>query len=48
MKEKNYDLLILDVTMPGSDTFGLVSNIIAIKPESKILMISMNPEKMYA
>ncbi|MDQ6763946.1 MAG: response regulator transcription factor [Bacteroidota bacterium] len=48
IKQKDYDLLILDVNMPGTDSFGLVSNIMAVKPESKILMLSMNAEEIYA
>jgi two-component system, NarL family, invasion response regulator UvrY len=31
IKENNYDLLILDVNMPNTDAFGLVSNIPCIK-----------------
>ena len=48
IKKKDYDLLIMDVNMPGTDSFGLISNITAIKPDSKILMISMNAEEIYA
>ncbi|MEO7960964.1 MAG: response regulator transcription factor [Ginsengibacter sp.] len=48
IKQHDYDLLVLDVNMPGTDSFGLVSNIIAIKPSSKILMLSMNAEEIYA
>lgn len=48
IKKKDYDLLIMDVNMPGTDSFGLVSNVMAIKPSSKILMISMNAEEIYA
>ncbi len=48
IKKKDYDLLIMDVNMPGTDSFGLISNIIAIKPDSKILMVSMNAEEIYA
>ncbi len=48
IREKDYDLLILDVNMPGTDSFGLVSNIIAAKPDAKILMLSMNAEELYA
>lgn len=48
IKKKDYDLLILDVNMPGTDSFGLISNIMAVKPNSKILMISMNAEEIYA
>ncbi|MEP6584885.1 MAG: response regulator transcription factor [Ginsengibacter sp.] len=48
IKKNNYDLLIMDVNMPGTDSFGLVNNIVSIKPDSKILMISMNAEEIYA
>lgn len=48
IKKHDYDLLILDVNMPGTDSFGLVENILVVKPASKILMLSMNPEEIYA
>ena len=48
IKKNNYDLLILDVNMPNTDSFVLVSNILALKPEMKILMFSMNDEEVYA
>ncbi|MDB5199313.1 MAG: DNA-binding response regulator [Chitinophagaceae bacterium] len=48
IKEKDYQLIILDVNMPHTDSFGLVSNIIALRPEANILMFSMNAEDIYA
>jgi two-component system invasion response regulator UvrY len=48
IKEKDYQLIILDVNMPRTDSFGLVSNIIAIRPKANILMFSMNAEDIYA
>ncbi|GAC1381140.1 MAG: UvrY/SirA/GacA family response regulator transcription factor [Ginsengibacter sp.] len=48
IKSKEYQLIILDVNMPGTDSFGLVSNIIALKPTANILMFSMNAEEIYA
>ena len=48
IKENNYDLVILDVNMPNTDSFGLVTNILALKPAMKILMFSMNDEEVYA
>src|SRR6266446_9638372 len=48
INENNYDLLILDITMPNTDSFELVSNILALKPEMKILMCSMHDEEVYA
>lgn len=47
IKIKDYQLIVLDVNMPDTDSFGLVSNIIAIKPEANILMFSMNAEDIY-
>ena len=48
IKNSEYELIILDINMPATDSFGLVSNILAIKPKSKILMFSMNSEEIYA
>ncbi len=48
IKDKDYQLIILDVTMPDTDSFGLVSNIIAVRPGANILMFSMNAEEIYA
>ena len=48
IKEHHYDLLILDVNMPNTDSFSLISNILALQPEMKILMFSMNDEEVYA
>jgi two-component system invasion response regulator UvrY len=48
IKANKYDLIILDVNMPNTDSFGLISNILAVKPAAKILMFSMNSEEMYA
>ncbi|MEO6220493.1 MAG: response regulator transcription factor [Ginsengibacter sp.] len=48
IKKIDHDLVIMDVNMPGTDSFGLVSNIIALKSDAKILMISMNAEEIYA
>jgi two-component system invasion response regulator UvrY len=48
IKHNDYDLLILDINMPNTDSFMLVSNILALKPGVKILMFSMNDEAVYA
>ena len=48
IKENEYQLIILDINMPGTDSFGLVSNITTIKPGAKILIFSMNSEEVYA
>ena len=48
IKHNQYDLIILDVTMPNTDSAGLISTILSFKPKSKILMFSMNAEETYA
>jgi DNA-binding NarL/FixJ family response regulator len=48
VKKNDYQLIMLDVTMPDTDSFGLVGNILAFKPDAKILMFSMNAEDIYA
>lgn len=44
----DYTLIVLDVKMPGSDSFHLLSSILCKKPDAKILMFSMYPEFGYA
>jgi two-component system invasion response regulator UvrY len=48
IKDKEYQLIILDVNMPDTDSFGLVSNIIAVRPGANILIFSMYSEEIYA
>ena len=48
IKENNYDVLILDITMPNTDSFGLINKILALKPGTKILIFSMSDEEVYA
>jgi two-component system invasion response regulator UvrY len=48
IKEKNYDLLILDINMPDTDCGKLISTIQSLKPELSILIFSMNEETLFA
>ncbi|HEY5406444.1 MAG TPA: response regulator transcription factor [Ginsengibacter sp.] len=48
VKRTDYDLIIMDISLPNTDSFNIVSNILAIKPASRILMFSMSPEDMFA
>ncbi|MEO6813958.1 MAG: response regulator transcription factor [Ginsengibacter sp.] len=43
-----YDLLILDFQMPNTDTFYIISNLLARDQSLKILIYSMASEKIYA
>lgn len=48
IKEKNYDLLLLDINMPDTDCGKLLSTILSISPETKVLIFSMNEEDLFA
>lgn len=48
LKNNEYDLVIMDVSMPNTDTLDLVSKILKLKLNLKILMFSMNNEGIYA
>jgi two-component system, NarL family, invasion response regulator UvrY len=48
LKERHYDLIILDIQMPKTDTLGLVEYIHITYPDAKVLMFSMSAENIYA
>ena len=48
IRAHDYDLIMLDVNMPNTDSFGLVTSILALKSDAKIIMFSMNAEEIYA
>lgn len=47
-KSEEYSMIILSVNIPHTDSARLVTNILDIKPESKILMFNMLNEELYA
>jgi two-component system invasion response regulator UvrY len=48
LKERPYDLIIMDVQIPGLNAIGLMEFIKSKYPESKVLVFSMSSEKVYA
>jgi two-component system invasion response regulator UvrY len=48
LKEHVFDLIILDIQMPKTDTIGLMETIHIQYPDAKVLMFSMSAEKIYA
>jgi two-component system invasion response regulator UvrY len=48
LKETGYDLVILDIQMPNTDTLGLMEYIHHTYPDAKVLMFSMSAENIYA
>jgi len=43
-----YDLVILDISMPLTDSFSLLNNIFSLRPEQKVLILTMSSEDVYA
>lgn len=48
VKTTEYDLVILDINMPGTDSITLLQNIFALHPDLKVLILSMSREEIYA
>ncbi|MBK5270877.1 MAG: response regulator transcription factor [Bacteroidia bacterium] len=48
LKQRSYDIIILDVQMPGTDSLGLMEHIKITYPDTKVLVFSMSAESIYA
>lgn len=48
IQEAQYDLLILDLNMPGGNNIRMVQEILNLQPEIKILVFSSYDEQIYA
>ena len=48
LKHNNYDLVIMDIQMPKTDTLSLMDYIKTEYPKTKVLIYSMSAEKIYA
>lgn len=48
VEKENFNLIFLDIAMPKIDGLETLRRIKSIKPESKVLLISMYPEEQYA
>jgi two-component system, NarL family, invasion response regulator UvrY len=48
LKETEYDLILLDIQIPNTDTLGLMEYINASYPSARVLMFSMSAENIYA
>ncbi|MGN6491327.1 MAG: response regulator [Agriterribacter sp.] len=47
LKKSPYNLVILDVNIPGTDTINLISYFLTIYPSLNILIFTMNQEEWY-
>jgi len=48
LKQYQYDLIMMDIQMPNSDTLGLMEFIRVRYPDAKVLVFSMSAENIYA
>lgn len=48
LKQSKYDLVMLDIRMPNTDTFSLMEFFKQEYPSLKVLVFSMSPENIYA
>jgi len=46
--QAQYDVILLDISMPGESGVEVLKRIKSIKPDQIVLMLSMHPEKQYA
>ena len=48
IQNTEYDLVILDITMPGTDSLRLLKNIFTLKPDQKVMIFTMSSVAIYA
>jgi two-component system invasion response regulator UvrY len=47
IQSRDWDLLILDITMPGRGGLDVLKNLKALRPRLPVLVLSMHPEDQY-
>ncbi len=48
IRENEYDMLILDISLPGRSGLDILPEIKALRPKLPVLILSMHPEEQYA
>lgn len=48
IRERNYDVVLLDISMPGKDGLDTLKEIRNFKPDIKVIMFTVYPEEQYA
>ncbi|HTL10307.1 MAG TPA: response regulator transcription factor [Chitinophagaceae bacterium] len=48
VKKNEYDLMVIDLHMPSTDTMGLIVNILNMRPSAKIMVFTMGSEDVFA
>jgi two-component system invasion response regulator UvrY len=48
LKQKKIDMMLMDLKMPDTDSIGLLEQALSIYPSLKVLVVSLNPERVFA
>jgi DNA-binding NarL/FixJ family response regulator len=48
IQSTQYDLFVMDINMPATDSVNLLKNIFTLQPQLKVLILSMSSEEIYA
>ncbi|UAY52779.1 response regulator [Ferruginibacter albus] len=48
LKQRNYDLILMDIQMPDTNSLGLMEHIKVHYPDARVLIFSMGAENIYA
>jgi DNA-binding NarL/FixJ family response regulator len=48
VQERNADVVVLDIGMPGPDFLQLIPDILAVRSAARVLVLSGHPEEVYA
>ncbi len=47
IKEQDYDLILMDISMPGSDGLEVIREVKKLRPHLPVLILTIHPEKYY-
>ncbi|MES2773840.1 MAG: response regulator transcription factor [Bacteroidota bacterium] len=48
LQKHHYDLMLMDLSMPETDSMAMLEQSIRINPNLKVLVVSFNPERLFA
>jgi two-component system, NarL family, invasion response regulator UvrY len=48
VRENDYDIVLLDISMPGRNGLDILAEIKILRPKLPVLILSMHPEEQYA